>query len=412
MPAVPAPVPAGAPAPTTATAAAATRPPSSARRDTGYRTGDPAYRRIAIALFAAGLATFALLYSTQALLPELADTFGVSAGQSTLSLSLTTAGLGIALLVAGPLSEVRRPHPADPPLARAVLAGRARLRARARLARPARAAAAAGRRAGRAAGGRHRVPARGAAPRDARPRGRPLHRRHRARRHDRAADHRGGGGRRRLAVGAGRDRRGGAGVRPGGTRAAARLPASSWRRRPGWTTWSRMTRRALGDRALLALYGIGACSMGAFVAVFNAMGFRLTSAPYSLGLGRRAGLPRLPGRHGQLDDRRAGGGPLRAAQRRPDRLRDHRGRPAADAAGALPVVVPGLAVMTAGFFVVHGVASGWVPTRAHAGGVAAGTGRLAVPVRLLPGLLGVRQPRRPRLDGRPAGRPSCCSRWR
>ena len=28
--------------------------------------------------------------------------------------------------------------------------------------------------------------------------------------------------------------------------------------------------------------------------------------------------------------------------------------------------------MTAGFFAVHGVASGWVPTRAHAGGVAAG----------------------------------------
>ena len=35
-------------------------------------------------------------------------------------------------------------------------------------------------------------------------------------------------------------------------------------------------------------------------------------------------------------------------------------------------MVLGLAVMTAGFFVVHGVASGWVPGRAHAGGVAAG----------------------------------------
>jgi MFS transporter, YNFM family, putative membrane transport protein len=40
--------------------------------------------------------------------------------------------------------------------------------------------------------------------------------------------------------------------------------------------------------------------------------------------------------------------------------------------GSLPVVVLGLAVMTAGFFAVHGVASGWVATRAHAGGVAAG----------------------------------------
>ena len=40
--------------------------------------------------------------------------------------------------------------------------------------------------------------------------------------------------------------------------------------------------------------------------------------------------------------------------------------------GSLPVDVLGLAIMTAGFFAVHGVASGWVPTRAHAGGVASG----------------------------------------
>jgi len=41
----------------------------------GYRSGEPGYRRIAAALFAAGVATFALLYSTQALLPELARSF-------------------------------------------------------------------------------------------------------------------------------------------------------------------------------------------------------------------------------------------------------------------------------------------------------------------------------------------------
>ena len=37
----------------------------------------------------------------------------------------------------------------------------------------------------------------------------------------------------------------------------------------------------------------------------------------------------------------------------------------------LPLVVLGVAVMTAGFFVVHGVASGWVPVRASAGGTGA-----------------------------------------
>src|SRR3954467_14601229 len=71
-----------------------------------YRVGEPGYRRIAVALFAAGVATFALLYSTQALLPELARAFSVSAAQSTLSLSATTVALGLALLIAGPVSEV------------------------------------------------------------------------------------------------------------------------------------------------------------------------------------------------------------------------------------------------------------------------------------------------------------------
>ena len=38
----------------------------------------------------------------------------------------------------------------------------------------------------------------------------------------------------------------------------------------------------------------------------------------------------------------------------------------------LALVVLGVAVMTGGFFAVHGVASGWVPVRAHAAGIAPG----------------------------------------
>src|ERR1700759_3045937 len=72
----------------------------------GYRPGEPGYQRIAVALFAAGVATFALLYSTQALLPELARSFAISDAMSTLSVSLTTAGLGVMLLFIGPVSEV------------------------------------------------------------------------------------------------------------------------------------------------------------------------------------------------------------------------------------------------------------------------------------------------------------------
>ncbi|HEY4570368.1 MAG TPA: MFS transporter, partial [Kribbella sp.] len=78
----------------------------SVAHQTGYRPGDPAYRRLSIALFAAGLATFALLYSTQPLLPELVDAFHVSPSQSALSVSFATLGLGLALLLAGPASEV------------------------------------------------------------------------------------------------------------------------------------------------------------------------------------------------------------------------------------------------------------------------------------------------------------------
>jgi YNFM family putative membrane transporter len=74
--------------------------------DRGYLPGSPGYRRAVIALFAAGLATFELLYSTQAILPELATTFDVSSTETTLTLSLATLSLGVALLVVGPLSDV------------------------------------------------------------------------------------------------------------------------------------------------------------------------------------------------------------------------------------------------------------------------------------------------------------------
>ena len=71
----------------------------------GWAPGDPAYRRITLALFLAGLATFALVYCTQPLLPLLADAFDITPAASTLSLSVTTMAMGVALLVFGPLSD-------------------------------------------------------------------------------------------------------------------------------------------------------------------------------------------------------------------------------------------------------------------------------------------------------------------
>jgi YNFM family putative membrane transporter len=111
--------------------------------------------------------------------------------------------------------------------------------------------------------------------------------------------------------------------------------------------------------------------MGAFVAIFNALDFRLTSGPFHLSLAA-AGLVFLVYPVGTVSSSVAG------------RVVDRFGRPAVVATGCLvaiaglaltltgtlPVIVAGLAVLTAGFFVVHGVASGWVPACALRRGVA------------------------------------------
>ncbi|WP_395676246.1 MFS transporter [Inquilinus sp.] len=67
--------------------------------------GTAAFHRTNLALFAAGFATFALIYCVQPLMPVFAETYGIGAAESSLSLSLTTGTLAIALLVAGALSE-------------------------------------------------------------------------------------------------------------------------------------------------------------------------------------------------------------------------------------------------------------------------------------------------------------------
>lgn len=67
--------------------------------------GTSAYRRASIAIFCAGLSTFASIYCVQPLLPLFATHFGVSAADSSLTLSLTTLCLALCMLVAGSLAE-------------------------------------------------------------------------------------------------------------------------------------------------------------------------------------------------------------------------------------------------------------------------------------------------------------------
>nr|WP_256497816.1 MFS transporter [Pantoea sp. B550] len=69
------------------------------------RRGTPAFMRVTLALFSAGLATFALLYCVQPILPVLSQQFGVSPATSSLSLSISTGLMALGLLVTGPLSD-------------------------------------------------------------------------------------------------------------------------------------------------------------------------------------------------------------------------------------------------------------------------------------------------------------------
>jgi YNFM family putative membrane transporter len=134
-----------------------------------------------------------------------------------------------------------------------------------------------------------------------------------------------------------------------------------------------MGREAVSDRALVALYLIGGCAMGGFIAVFNIIGFRLTSDPFDLRLAA-ASLVYLVYPVGAVSSVVAG------------RLADRYGRRAVMPFGclvaiagvvftlapSLVVLILGMALLTAGFFAVHGLASGWVPVRAHAEGVSSG----------------------------------------
>ncbi|CAL9541116.1 MFS transporter [Streptomyces sp. enrichment culture] len=79
--------------------------PSPAPADSRMAPGGPGYRRMSLALFLAGVATFALLYSTQALLPLISGEFGVSASEASWTVAAATGGLAVFVLPMSALSE-------------------------------------------------------------------------------------------------------------------------------------------------------------------------------------------------------------------------------------------------------------------------------------------------------------------
>ncbi|MFD9191049.1 MFS transporter [Streptomyces phaeochromogenes] len=73
--------------------------------DSRMTPGGPGYRRMSLALFLAGVATFALLYSTQALLPLISGDFGVTASTASWTVSAATGALALFVLPLSALSE-------------------------------------------------------------------------------------------------------------------------------------------------------------------------------------------------------------------------------------------------------------------------------------------------------------------
>ncbi|MDO5720597.1 MAG: MFS transporter, partial [Actinomycetaceae bacterium] len=333
----------------------------------GHQLGTREYRRISVSLFLAGLATFALLYDTQPILPLIGDEFGLRADEAALSVSVTTLGLALALLVAGPASEVRgRTRIMFASLfvsaVVAVLVGLAPswellliLRfiqgitvaglpavAMAYLSEEVRGSAQA-RAAGLYIGGTAL-----------------------------------GGMSGRLGVGALTEFLGwrGALVGMGVMAFACALAVWKWLPRsrgfkPGQAGLKNLwhqTAAIMRDPVLVGLFFIAAASMGAFVGVFNIMGYRLEEPPYSLSVGV-SGLVFLVYALGSYASAFAGRAAAKVGQRKVE--------PVAVTVmligllitllHPLWLVIVGLAIFTIGFFAVHGVASGWVAARAKAG---------------------------------------------
>lgn len=337
-----------------------------------HRAARAGYRRTMVAMFLAGLATFVLLYDVQSVLPEVEAAYGISPATATLALSLTTAALALGLLAAGPASEVVGRTPlihlslwtaSVVGLACAVapswgwLLGLRLLQGLTLAGLPAVATAylreelhpsVHGRAFGLYVGGTAL-----------------------------------GGMAGRLVTAPVADALGWRwGMASAALLALACAVAVAWllpasrqfRPRPaGLRAVAAQAYEAVRDRALLALYVLGACAVGAMVAVFNALGFRLSSAPYGLSVGTIS-LVYLVYALGTVSSTVSG------------RVADRIGRRATVPAGcgvalvgvwltlddSIVVVVVGMAALAVGFFCIHGLASGWVTSRAHLAGVSTG----------------------------------------
>lgn len=122
---------------------------------------------------------------------------------------------------------------------------------------------------------------------------------------------------------------------------------------------------ALHRPLLLAQYAVALLAMGSFVALYNAAGFRLTSEPLSL-TPALASLVFLAYAMGAVSSATVGRVVARFGRRRcllMALLVTALGA-AVTVADSLPLVVAGFVVLTGGFFAAHAVANGWAAAEA------------------------------------------------
>lgn len=326
----------------------------------------PATRRVKLAVAAAGISSFALLYAPQPVLPQLAAQYQLDPGSASLAVSVATGALAIAVLPIAALSEIvgRRPiivasvmlsvvlgllmpfAPSYPVLlalralqgiAIAGFPGVASAYLVEQLGKTGVAAAVGAMIAGNTVGGMVGRLSAGF-----------------------SAEALGWHG--ALAVVAGVALVCSA-ITVLSLPAGARPSGSGLRLRDVLTGVGTALRRPV----LLAQYGVALLAMGAFVAMYNAAGFRLTG---ELGLSPAvASLVFLAYAVGSVSSSNAG------------RLVARFGRPRAVLGGlavmatgilltlpdSLPLVVLGFVVLTGGFFAAHAVANGWAAAEAPEG---------------------------------------------
>jgi MFS transporter, YNFM family, putative membrane transport protein len=79
--------------------------PQLSSSTTAHKAGSIGYRRVTAALYGAGLASFAAMYCTQALLPAMSAYYRITPAAAALTVSLTTGMLALSIVPASVLSE-------------------------------------------------------------------------------------------------------------------------------------------------------------------------------------------------------------------------------------------------------------------------------------------------------------------